>query len=244
VETTQATQFLPVYFSALLSLLSNIANLTLQFVNIPPEKCHIWGLGNVALLMIQSSLVGAVLGLRIYAIYNFNKIILFYLCCAGFITVLLGAWSTTETSTLVPSFAGCNYPILKQTAMRIAVAWEAQVLCDVLAFGFILVRSYLQPFKVPGSILSHIVRDGALYFAVLVLANLGNILMYCFGDPWIASSLSWFTSTISVTMMCRLMLNLHKFAEVGVLTEQTQTTSIQFASRPIHRDEETLFGEH
>ncbi|KAJ7478018.1 hypothetical protein B0H11DRAFT_2234348 [Mycena galericulata] len=147
--------------------------------------------------------------------YGFSKIVLFFLCSAAVVTVILAAWSSTSETTLsVPDMPGCQYAISKPSAIRLAGAWEAQFLCDVVVFGFTVFRSYRQPDKIDGSILGYMVRDGALYFAVLALVNLVNILMYyvrpflslsasllsCaagfqFGNPWIRSSLSWFTST-------------------------------------------------
>ncbi|KAJ7086559.1 armadillo-type protein [Mycena epipterygia] len=120
----------------------------------------------------------------------------------------------SETSILVTDMPACEYTMRKPSAIRIAAAWEAHFLCGVVVFGFTFFRSYRQPDKIAGSILDHMVRDGALYFAVLALVNLANILMYyvrsfcsisasplnCvvdfqFGNPWITSSLSWFMST-------------------------------------------------
>ncbi|KAJ7091090.1 hypothetical protein C8R44DRAFT_891774 [Mycena epipterygia] len=134
-----------------------------------------------------------------------------------------------------------------------ASAWEAQFLCDVVVFGFTLFRSYRQPDKIAGSILDHMVRDGALYFAVLALVNLANILMYyvrslcsifasflsCvadfqLGNPWITSSLS----CLSVTMVSRLMLNLHKAADVGIVTDESIFSSIHFQSRHVIQGDE------
>ncbi|KAJ7712533.1 hypothetical protein DFH07DRAFT_960778 [Mycena maculata] len=123
------------------------------------------------------------LGLRVWAMYNLNKMVLFSLLSAGLVAVLLAVWSVTDqTWVLATGVAGCAYAVSKHTAVRMAVAWEAQFLCDVVVFGLILLRSYRQPFKISGSILSYMVRDGALYFAVLAFANLANILMYYFGD--------------------------------------------------------------
>ncbi|KAJ7767862.1 hypothetical protein DFH07DRAFT_311107 [Mycena maculata] len=203
-------------------------------------RCHASNLGTMILIVVQCLFVDNIVGLRVWAMYNFSKMVLFFLLSAGLIAFLLAVWSVTDqTWVLATGVAGCDYAVSKHTAVRMAVAWEAQFLCDVVVFGLILLRSYRQPFKIPGSILSYMVRDGALYFAVLAFANLANILMYYFGDPWTASSLSWFTSTISITMVCRLMLNLHKVADAGLLTEQSQSTSVHFQSRHVYRDEES-----
>ncbi|KAJ7877627.1 hypothetical protein B0H13DRAFT_2668283 [Mycena leptocephala] len=150
---------------------------------------------------------------------RWNKIVLLFLIAAGLVAVSLGVWSIVGGSwVLATSVPGCVYPVSKQSALRMAGAWEAEFLCDLLVFLFTVLRAYRQTCKVPGSVLSFMARDGALYFAGLAVVNLGNIMMYHFGNPWTAASLSWFTSTLSVTMVSRLMLRLHKFGDEGIMT--------------------------
>ncbi|KAJ7288762.1 hypothetical protein C8J57DRAFT_1495036 [Mycena rebaudengoi] len=184
------------------------------------------------------TLSDVILGLRIYVMYNFGRIVLACLCAVGFITITLAVWSIVDQTWISSGLSSCQYGIQKSTAIRMAGAWEAQFVCDVTVFTFTVVRSYRQGFKIPGSILDFMVHDGAMYFAVLALANLANILMYYIGDPWTAASLSWFTSTISVTMICRLMLNLHEAADIGIFTEHSTILSIQFAHSLSDRDDE------
>ncbi|KAJ7909846.1 hypothetical protein B0H13DRAFT_2329989 [Mycena leptocephala] len=162
------------------SLLSNIAmtQTLLNFSDVAPEmSCR--GIVKKVLLLLQGVLVGYILGLRVYAMYNSSKIVLFFLCGAAVVTVILAGWSiTSETTISVTDVPGCQYAMSKPSAIRMAGAWEAQFLCDVVVFGFTVFRSYRQPDKIAGSILDYMVRDGALYFAVLALVNLANILMY------------------------------------------------------------------
>ncbi|KAJ6605335.1 hypothetical protein DFH09DRAFT_1353806 [Mycena vulgaris] len=202
-------------------------------------RCHAWNIGQIVLTILQCVLVGNVLGLRIYAMYNFSKAVLCVLFSAGVVTTSLAVWSVIGQSwILVTDMPGCDYAVSKQSALRMAVAWESLLLCDVTIFLFTIFRIFRQPFKVPGSILSHMARDGALYFGVLAIVNLGNILMFYLGDPWTASSLSWFTSTISVTMVSRLMLSLHKAADVGILATSQNATSLYFHSRHHNQSDE------
>ncbi|KAJ7751929.1 hypothetical protein DFH07DRAFT_774619 [Mycena maculata] len=196
------------------ALLNNVGMLYLRFGTVPLENCHAWNLGKKVLIIVQSGLVGIVviLVMRVYAMYNCSKIVLFALLCVGMITGVLGAWSTGETLIPEISASGCEYAVSKE-----------RFLGDVAVFGFTVIRSYREPFKISGSILSILARDGALYFAVLALVNLANILMYY---SWIAGSLSAFTSTMSVTMVARLMLNLHKATDLGILTDAKVFTTV------------------
>ncbi|KAJ6505856.1 hypothetical protein C8R47DRAFT_137698 [Mycena vitilis] len=202
-----------------------------------PLRCNALSLEKITIILLQCLLAGSVLGLRVYAMYNFSKRILMFLLPLGILAVSLTVWSITgETWSAATPDSGCEYPVSKQSAIRMAAAWETQFLADAIVFSFTIWRAYRNPFSMPGSILSHMGRDGVLYFVGFALVNLANILMYYLGAPWIAASLSWFTSTLSVTMICRLMLHLHEVADVGVSTEHTKIETLHFKSR--HCDEE------
>ncbi|KAJ7881934.1 hypothetical protein B0H13DRAFT_1891077 [Mycena leptocephala] len=213
-------------------------------------QCHAWNLAKKVLIILQSVLVGIILGMRIYAMYNFSKRVLIILCGAGLITFILAVWSTGKTS--IPAVG-------EESVLRIlnTINFKAhsaihvdRFLCDVAVFGFTFIRAYRQPIKIPGSIISFMVRDGAtriIWNRALAFVNLANILMYYIqlgssrvnGQSWIAGSLSAFTSTLSVTMVSRLMLNLHKAATFGIFTDtQSMQTAASFQSDRICYDEE------
>ncbi|KAJ7315053.1 hypothetical protein DFH08DRAFT_426062 [Mycena albidolilacea] len=59
------------------------------------------------------------------------------------------------------------------------------------------------------SLLRTMFRDGAVYFGMICLVNVANIVMLYLGDMIISGSLAWFACCISATMISRLMLNLH-----------------------------------
>ncbi|KAJ7049566.1 hypothetical protein C8F01DRAFT_754171 [Mycena amicta] len=209
--------FIPLRY---ISLVSNISMVFLTFGTVSIERCQAWNLGKIALIIVQCILVGNVLGLRIYAIYNFSKPILALLAVVGCVPLSLAIWSISrQTWVLALEVPGCQYAVSPHIAHRMAIAWEAQLFCDLLVFGLTIWRSVHYKIQVQYSILAIIARDGALYFGVLAIVNAANILMYYLGDQWTADSLSWFTSTIAVTMISRLMLNLHRNADVGIMTE-------------------------
>ncbi|KIY52800.1 hypothetical protein FISHEDRAFT_55766 [Fistulina hepatica ATCC 64428] len=138
------------------------------------------------------------------------------------------------------------YTEVMETA-DIASAWEALFVYDSILFGFTLYRSYketsrpLPPnrqFTRGSRLISVIIRDGAIYFAVMALCNLGNILTFYLGPPMLRGTLSTFASCMAVTLISRLMLNLHKVAREGIMTTMTgahdpedKYSSIVFRSR-------------
>ncbi|KAG6906442.1 hypothetical protein DXG01_013925 [Tephrocybe rancida] len=119
-------------------------------------------------------------------------------------------------------------------AIRLAGAWEALFVYDSILFTLTMVKTWknrseftLNPSQSGTvSIIYLIFRDGAIYFAVMALANLANILTFYFCGPFMRGGLSTFASGISVTMMSRLMLNLHENADTGIYsTTRTNLTS-------------------
>ncbi|KAK7457757.1 hypothetical protein VKT23_010096 [Stygiomarasmius scandens] len=82
-------------------------------------------------------------------------------------------------------------------------------------------------------------RDGAIYYGVMVLVNLANMITYYTMGSNMKGGLSTFASSISVTMMSRLMLNLHKTADEGLYstihpTISTEDTYLNPHSRVSH----------
>ncbi|KAJ7451911.1 hypothetical protein FB451DRAFT_1283215 [Mycena latifolia] len=161
------------------SLLSNIGRIILNFGNLPIEAlradtgCHAWDIGKIVLIIIQCILVGNILGLRVYAKYSFSKTVLCILIITGLTTSTLAVWSATGQTW-----------ILATEVTGMATAWESQFFCDVAIFGFTIMRSFRQPFKVAGSILSRMARDdkSTTPYSVLALVNFGNIWMYYVGS--------------------------------------------------------------
>jgi len=60
--------------------------------------------------------------------------------------------------------------------------------------------------------------------------NLANILTFYFAGPFLRGGLSTFASSISVTLMSRLTLNLHRTADKGLLSTDATNTEDRFTS--------------
>ncbi|KAJ7812703.1 hypothetical protein B0H14DRAFT_2856074 [Mycena olivaceomarginata] len=112
-----------------------------------------------------------------------------------------------------PGMTGCHTAIPRSTALRLAGVWEAQLLLDLLVFGLTLYKAHADRAVmslVPGSLVERMMRDGAMYFGIIVLANLADVLTLYLGDIMIAGILSWWTTSLSVTLISRLILNLQR----------------------------------
>ncbi|ETW76064.1 hypothetical protein HETIRDRAFT_119296 [Heterobasidion irregulare TC 32-1] len=120
-----------------------------------------------------------------------------------------------------------SFPKLSFVAYCLAAPWEMHIVFDVTVFILTTVK-WSQHRR---DSLAHLDTcekwSGAMYFCAMGLAELANI--FTFYDP-LRGTLSTFATCISVTMMSRLILNLHGTS--SRLPSSTQATeSIVFASR-------------
>ncbi|KAJ6609582.1 hypothetical protein B0H10DRAFT_2438461 [Mycena sp. CBHHK59/15] len=220
------------------SLCSTLAMLSLTFGNFSPERCRRLHSAHELLIVIQELTVGSTLALRVCALYGFNKRVIFSLAVAAIITMALGIWSLLPAAPApLPSIqsplAGCHTTKSKAQSIRTATAWDAQLLCDALVLGLTLHQGYKQMSSFGGSLWRVVIRDGAMYFGVICLATLANILMYYFAETNVSGSLASFIVALSVAMVCRMMLNLHQ-ATTGFMdpstVDATELSSINFDS--------------
>ncbi|ETW76078.1 hypothetical protein HETIRDRAFT_222332, partial [Heterobasidion irregulare TC 32-1] len=125
----------------------------------------------------------------------------------------------------------------------IAVPWEGQFLFDVTVFGLTVYKSFQHRSESEWArgkrswsnlgLMELIFRDGAsptsVHHLVMALVNLANIFtFYLTSDP-LRGVLSTFASCVSITMMSRLILNLHDAAS---LLPSTRATTVPMAFAP------------
>ncbi|KAF8876010.1 hypothetical protein BD779DRAFT_1677997 [Infundibulicybe gibba] len=99
-----------------------------------------------------------------------------------------------NTSTSQQMF-GCHTGISYDTSKRLATAWEASFAYDSIIFTLTLMKRWragqnidVHVQQLP--IFTLLLRDGAIYFAVMALANLANILTFYFCGPFLRGGLS------------------------------------------------------
>ncbi|KAJ3841572.1 hypothetical protein F5878DRAFT_609972 [Lentinula raphanica] len=77
-----------------------------------------------------------------------------------------------------------------------------------------------------GGLLTIVMRDGLMYFGIITLASLANIVVFLLGGEFTRGLLPVFTNIISSVMMSRLMFNLREDHII-----ETQMSNISFAQR-------------
>ncbi|KAJ7510592.1 hypothetical protein B0H11DRAFT_1955372 [Mycena galericulata] len=200
------------------TLCSNIAMISRQFGTFDSETCYKVNATHAILIVVQQFLVACTLILRVVAMYSFDKRVVLTLATAAIVIVAVAGWCVVPGTPHIPyeaSLPGCETPVSKAQNTRQSIAWEAQLAGDLLVLGFTLYHGYTRTrseiFRY-GTLWRVLVRESAIYFGIICLANLANILVFHLAAIARGSSLSLsaFTSALSVAMICRLMLNLHE----------------------------------
>ncbi|KIK50364.1 hypothetical protein GYMLUDRAFT_462208 [Collybiopsis luxurians FD-317 M1] len=180
------------------------------------------------LLIVEETVVGVLLTIRIYALYDRDKRTLAGMLSIGSVLLMIALFTilfhrSDNSDKILPGVdIGCHIIISFTVSVEQAAAWEALLLYNVMLFAMTLLKAYkthqeLRPFRIP--LVYIILRDGSLYFGVVAIANAINISTFYYPWPFTRAAPAGFSSSMSVTMMSRLMFNLHKAADSGLHTQ-------------------------
>ncbi|KAJ7934000.1 hypothetical protein B0H13DRAFT_2306029 [Mycena leptocephala] len=190
-----------------LALATNIIVVVSTFGNFGPENhmnmyVHQWTeLTAAHKCGLAEIIIYAILTLRVYALFNRHRVILVLLSVVGLGSLGVGVWLGTTTDATAPLPGS---------------AWEAGLFRDVLIFSFTLLRGILHWRRADHSpYVDCFVIDGFIYFCLITAVDVANILMYYFGDPFLAGTLAWLASALSAVLIARLMLNMREVVDTG-----------------------------
>lgn len=170
--------------------------------------------------------------LRVFALYERNMTILAFLLIlwiSQVITSSIGI-STGFAVRLPPGLVGC---ILVGNSKIFPAVWLAPLITNSVIFGLSLYRARRYILKSgPLPMLQVFLRDGSMYFLVIFMANLTNVLIYfsVAAEDLKAIGAS-FSQLITSTMVSRLVLNLRSASTLS--SQDDHKTSRTFMDRTI-----------
>ncbi|KAH8813515.1 hypothetical protein DL96DRAFT_1716424 [Flagelloscypha sp. PMI_526] len=143
----------------------------------------------VSLIPVQC-LACLIISLRVYALYGRSKRVMW--CLLAYFSAGFGlcAWALSRQSLVEAGVAHikrglCHVSIDRPTAVRLAISWEALFTYDTTIFILTFHKSWKARHSVvtakSASFIGVFIRDGAIYFMLIALANLANILTLYFG---------------------------------------------------------------
>ncbi|KAJ7053659.1 hypothetical protein C8F01DRAFT_1165782 [Mycena amicta] len=204
------------------ALFGDIAILYFTFYSIPAEACKSVNLFRQLLLILNQTLICFLLTVRIYALYGRGSKLWMYLTGAACCLLALSLWAISgRRSYPLVGVGGCHLGNSQDTGIHLAVPWEALFLYDCLIVVALFWKSFSATRtsgKRDTTLLGLLIRDGSVYFVAMASANLANILTFYLTDDLLRGCLSTLASCLSVTMMSRLMLNLHAVESKGIFS--------------------------
>jgi len=156
---------------------------------------------------------------RVYALYGRSQRILAFLSFVGFMSfvtatgaILAGRHAGSEVIPVLSGFVGCAQYTPPAGGRYAAIAWTGVTVFDSIVFSLTLYKAFTIGRGIP--LLDVIVRDGTIYFSVLFIMNLANILSLRFSPPLLKTATQTLTNVLSITLVSRLVLNLREQSAV------------------------------
>ncbi|CAK5282521.1 unnamed protein product [Mycena citricolor] len=179
--------------------------------------------------IITQVMTAVMLILRTYALYERNKRVLIFMMMVTAGAIVVGMWAVIagkagRTEENLQLYFGCNYGLTKSDATSQAASWAAVALFDCMIFTLTLYR-VLSRRTTTTDLFSVLLRDGSIYFGVIVISNVSNILTFTLGTPYTRGIATTFTNILSSVLISRLMLNLRdpKLSYMSGRFEQSTT---------------------
>ncbi|KAF8874535.1 hypothetical protein BD779DRAFT_251481 [Infundibulicybe gibba] len=162
--------------------------------------------------------------LRVYALYGCS-----YQILGGMVVVVVVLFTFactalfSQKTTVVQPASACHVGLSYENSIRLVATWESLFAYDSMVFALTLIKTWRDGWNIKIrarrlTVITLLFRDGTIYFGVTALANLANILTFYFCGPHLRGGLSTFSSSISVTMLSRFMLNLHETTNIGIFS--------------------------
>ncbi|KAI0714605.1 hypothetical protein C8Q76DRAFT_430741 [Earliella scabrosa] len=155
--------------------------------NLDSSSCHQLQLYHAAVSMISQGVVSSLMVLRTYALYNFDPRVPMLFVAFTLIGGSTTTWALIQTTSaegeseyqLHP--AGCLLVLSQSQAERYAVAWSVALAFDVIAFCLTVARTVRQALAYRRGLFHLMLRDGAIFFGILVILYFCNVMTFVFG---------------------------------------------------------------
>ncbi|KAJ3488019.1 hypothetical protein NLI96_g3133 [Meripilus lineatus] len=205
-------------------------------------------------LILGVVIVGVTLILRTYALYQRNNKVLTLMVSVSAVLIAMACWASIGEESEINITHGCQWGLPVSAEIRGAVAWEALFVFDTMIFiltMFKTLKGRYQYLVGVSAVTELIFRDGAIYYAVMACANAANTATFyvlqvreisilqgsvtdvTIDQPQLKGGLTYFATSISSTMISRLMLNIRQqISQPGPSSFSlvSETESVQFTS--------------
>ncbi|KAG1867394.1 hypothetical protein F4604DRAFT_1777326 [Suillus subluteus] len=210
-----------------LALFGIICSMVMQPFLVSDETCSKYTIYRQLEIFFQGIIICIIMAMRIYALYGCSQRVLTWMTIT--IIALVGiacavTFAQVSGDAAILPGVGCYEVYPTETAARIGLAWVALFVFDLLIFVLTVYKICMTrglprlSLTTRRNVIDVMFQDGVMYFATMALINIPNILTYYSSSVAIRGSLCNFTSCLSVTLISRLVLNLHETTDTGILS--------------------------
>jgi len=211
------------------------------FLDLDPGNCWRLGLFEIWIAPCQLIIIEAILLMRVVSMYN-NRLLtllLFVLYCLCSLASLLVVGLTLQSASLSPPLANIRCGVVEGNFNFYWASWIPPVIMETTLFLFTFARTFGGVFRTKreAPLLAMLFRDGVLYYAIVFVLLLINLLTLVLASQAVKE---WFAAPVvclSSVMCSRLFLNLRKAMHVYNESEEGTTlprarTSTEFELSP------------
>ncbi|KAI0668892.1 hypothetical protein C8Q78DRAFT_215045 [Trametes maxima] len=187
-----------------------------------PNRCRQVRLYHHIISVIIQGIVAVLLLIRTYALYGRDRRVLALLLTIGCTGGAVGLWAITvgaarqghktanvpARSQFVVHGTGCDTTLSQQQGYDLALTWGSMLVFDATVFVLTLSQAFKSGRTWKGGYIHVMLRDGSVYFGVLLVFHSFNILTLALAGPAYRGITVSLTNVISSTLVTRLMLNI------------------------------------
>jgi len=185
------------------------------------------------LVFMTQIIIGFIFITRTYALYDRSRAVLIGLTSLAFSAIVVSAYmlyqGKNHSMSLEPPMGppDCLSGIPQPLSRRLAVGWGSVMIFDLVVIILTLVRTIrIKRRSGKDRSLTHVlIRDGVLYFGVINLALLSNIITLLYGTDMTRGILSTIVNVLASVLVSRLMFNLRESREHFETTVTTTAAS-------------------
>ncbi|RPD77000.1 hypothetical protein L226DRAFT_521662 [Lentinus tigrinus ALCF2SS1-7] len=203
------------FLNRYLSLLGHIPVMYELYASMSQSLCFELQKYHQVLAGVTQVVVGALQVFRIYALYSGNRRVLFLLLGMIAIGCVISGWAICQTwrsdHSDVGSISGrigCDLTMSQTQGQYLAAVWACILVFDFVVFVLTLYRVLKIGRKWRGSLFTLMLRDGTLYFGVLFVCHLANILTCLVAQPVFRGITVTTTNVLATSLITRLMLHI------------------------------------
>jgi len=159
--------------------------------------------------------IAVMLIMRTHALYDRSRRVLALTIGAMLAAAIVACWSIMsgkaagkQESKEYFFVIGCPFPHSQEEDARLAIAWGGLLAFDTLVFTLTVYKSLSLRRESGSSLLSLMLRDGSVYYGVMVASNVANILTYLYCGIFTRGVATTLVNVLSSVMITRLTLNL------------------------------------